>query len=226
MIPTDISSHLWESYKRHNYKLSFIENNKMFYKKWLVIKKEEGENIINIYSTKSINLITFFISVTIFLILNLLISFFTVNNSAEANREFSSENTISEKKIQESNNQNEKENRIDNEKIEEINQQEYNWYIEIPAISLKAPINESINMEILDNFVGHFEETSKTDGNIGLAGHNRGYKNNYFENINKLIIGDEIKYKCNEFEKSYVIEKIEKIKNTNWSYLENSEQNK
>ena len=103
---------------------------------------------------------------------------------------------------------------------------ELNWYIEIPTISLKAPIQDTVNMEVLNNYVGHFEETSKTIGNIGLAGHNRGYKNNYFENINKLKIGDEIKYKYNEFEGSYYIEKIETIKSTNWSYLDNSHNNR
>ncbi len=81
-------------------------------------------------------------------------------------------------------------------------------------------------MDILNDYVGHFEDTSKEKGNIGLAGHNRGYKNNYFEKLNKLKKGDEIKYKYNNFEKTYLIEKIETIKNTNWSYLENTKENK
>ena len=81
-------------------------------------------------------------------------------------------------------------------------------------------------MEVLNNYVGHFEETSKTIWNIGLAGHNRGYKNNYFENINKLKIGDGIKYKYKEFEKNYYVEKIETIKSTNWDYLNSSKENK
>ena len=81
-------------------------------------------------------------------------------------------------------------------------------------------------MEVLNEFVGHFEETSKTIGNIGLAGHNRGYKNNYFENLNKLKIGDDIKYKYNEFEGIYYVEKKETIKSTNWSYLDKSQNNR
>ena len=48
-------------------------------------------------------------------------------------------------------------------------------------------------MEVLNEFVGHFEETSKTIGNIGLAGHNRGYKNNYFEEIICFIFSFSIK---------------------------------
>ena len=81
-------------------------------------------------------------------------------------------------------------------------------------------------MNVLNDYVGHFEETSKTKGNIGLAAHNKGYKNNYFENLNKLKISDEIKYRYNEFEAVYQIEIIETIKSTNWNYLESSKENK
>ena len=131
------------------------------------------------------------------------------------------ENTIQDNIIQSENN-----NKDDNENNEDIGSQEFNWYIEIPAIYLKAPVNESTHMDVLSNYVGHFEETTKTIGNIGLAGHNRGYKNNYFENLNKLKRGDEIKYKYNDFEKSYIVENIEIINSTNWNYLENTTENK
>ena len=105
------------------------------------------------------------------------------------------------------------------------NNDDLNWYIEIPAIYLKAPIKETTNMNILNNYVGHFEETTKIHGNIGLAGHNRGYKKNYFENLNKVKKGDQIKYKYNEFESIYYVERIEIIKSTDWRYLENTDQN-
>ena len=89
------------------------------------------------------------------------------------------------------------------------NEEEVNWYIEIPSINLKAPICESTNMDVLSSYVGHFIDTPKAEGNIGLAGHNRGYEKNYFQEIYKLKKGEEIKYKHNEFEKIYLIEKIE-----------------
>ena len=81
-------------------------------------------------------------------------------------------------------------------------------------------------METLNLFVGHFEETPLTTGNICLAAHNRGYEKNYFEKIKYLKKGEEIKYKYNEFEKSYLIDTIEIIKETNWQYLENTQENK
>ena len=37
---------------------------------------------------------------------------------------------------------------------------------------------------------------------------------------------DEIKYKNNEFEKTYIVERNEIIKNTDWSYLEEDDENK
>lgn len=47
------------------------------------------------------------------------------------------------------------------------------WQIEIPKISLVAPIEEGTSTKVMNKFVGHFEITSKWNGNIGLAAHNR-----------------------------------------------------
>ena len=110
--------------------------------------------------------------------------------------------------------------------IQEPENMQLDWYIEIPSISLKAPIAETVEMEVLNNTVGHFENMSKDYGNIGLAGHNRGYENNYFENLKKVNIGDEIFYKYNDFENTYIVDKIELIKDTNWDYLCETEENK
>ena len=65
------------------------------------------------------------------------------------------------------------------------------WYIEIPVISLNAEIAEGTTKEVMDDYIGHFEETEELEGNIGLAAHNRGYKNNYFAKIKTLKEGDE-----------------------------------
>lgn len=51
------------------------------------------------------------------------------------------------------------------------------WEIEIPAISLTAPIAEGTTQEIMREYVGHFENTSLWKGNIGLAAHNRRFSN-------------------------------------------------
>lgn len=100
------------------------------------------------------------------------------------------------------------------------------WKIEIPKIDLLANIAEGVSKEILDEYVGHFVDTSKGDGNIGLAAHNRGYKVNYFGNIKNLEIGDEIIYTYNGIEKVYVVNLKTIIKDTNWKILENTEDNR
>ena len=99
------------------------------------------------------------------------------------------------------------------------------WQIEIPKISLVANISEGTTKEILNQYVGHFEETSKKEGNIGLAANNRGHEMNYFEDLKLLTEGDEIKYTYNGFEKIYEVEKCRIIRSTELEYLEKTEDN-
>ena len=101
-----------------------------------------------------------------------------------------------------------------------------NWKITIPKISLEAEISEGTRKEVMDKFVGHFDETTKTSGNVGLAAHNRGYSVNYFANIKNLKEGDEIIYKYYEFEKTYVVTENKIIEDIDWEPLENTKENK
>ena len=78
----------------------------------------------------------------------------------------------------------------------------------------------------MDKFVGHFEETAKINGNIGLAAHNRGYKVNYFSNLKKVKEDDEIIYQYQDYKKTYVVTKNVVIKDIDWSYLQNTKENK
>ncbi len=102
---------------------------------------------------------------------------------------------------------------------------EGNWYVEIPSINLKAEIAEGTTKEIMDKFVGHFEETQKINGNVGLAAHNRGYERNYFSDLKKLKDGDKIIYRYQNFIKEYAVTKHFIIKDTDWTILENTEEN-
>lgn len=101
-----------------------------------------------------------------------------------------------------------------------------NWKLMIPKISLEAEVSEGTRKEVMDKFVGHFEETTKTSGNVGLAAHNRGYPVNYFANIKQLKEGDEIIYKYYEFEKTYLVVENKIIKDTDWEPLEGTKENK
>lgn len=66
----------------------------------------------------------------------------------------------------------------------------------------------------------------KIYGNVGLIAHNRGYTNNYFQNIKNLVEGDEIIYKCGEFTNIYEVTSHVIIEDTDWSKLENTVENK
>lgn len=109
---------------------------------------------------------------------------------------------------------------------EENKKEESNWKITIPKISLEAEISEGTSKNIMNKYVGHFEETSKSIGNVGLAAHNRGYEVNYFSQIKTLKKGDEIIYKYYDFEKTYIVVENRIIKDIDWSYLEETEENR
>lgn len=184
------------------------------------------------YTSRYINIVSFIFSIIICIILNSTIFNINLKNS-KLKVGFTSENQVFTQNIQNNlsnHNSNNLSNNILNSNISKQlstkSEEKVEWYIEIPTISLKAPITEGTTKEILDNYVGHFEESPSKKGNVCLAAHNRGYKNNYFENLKKLEIGDEIFYKNNEYEEKYVVSKHEIIKDTDWVNLENTKEDK
>ena len=176
---------------------------------------------IIIYTSKFINVLSFIISIILYLFINVL---FHSNLLKTEKIKFkvnfiTQENFIQNETINSENLANDNASILD--KTNKLN----NWYIQIDKVSLKAPIQEGTTKEILNEYVGHFEESSKDLGNICLAAHNRGYKNNYFSRLKELQEGDEIKYTYNDIEKTYIVTKHEIIQNTDWSNLEPTEEN-
>ena len=110
-----------------------------------------------------------------------------------------------------------------NEKISIKIENKSEWKIQIPKINLNANIAEGTTEEILDFFVGHFEETPKYYGNVCLAAHNRGYNVNYFSRIKELEIGDKVIYTYGNSKKEYEVMSKEIIKDTNVEVIENPE---
>ena len=99
--------------------------------------------------------------------------------------------------------------------------------LEIPKLNLTAPVKEGTTQEILKYSIGHISNSSNWDGNIALASHNRGnYVAHYFENIHELVVGDEIIYKTKFGERRYVVEVSKQIKNTDWSVISNTKENR
>ena len=101
----------------------------------------------------------------------------------------------------------------------------HEWRIFIPKIHLEAPILEGTSQEILRRGVGHFETTSKWNGNVVLAAHNRGYKYNFFQEIKRLEVGDTIVYQAEQGIKTYEVVENRKIKETDFSPLKNTKEN-
>ena len=98
--------------------------------------------------------------------------------------------------------------------------------ITIEKIGLNATVKEGTTSDVLLEYVGHIDNTATYDGNIGLAGHNRGCKNSYFARLNELKIGDEIRYKTKFYERTYVVDNIQVILETDWGLLQSTEENK
>lgn len=121
-------------------------------------------------------------------------------------------------------------------KTEEIKAKEYKetketnlediWQIEIPKIKLVAPISEGTSQDVLLDYVGHFENTEYFEGNVGLAAHNRGFPINYFSRIKELKVGDKIIYTSKYGKKTYKVKSIKIIKDTDWSYLNDTKDNR
>ena len=131
------------------------------------------------YTMKNINVISFFISLIVFIIINFLF-FSNGSKSSSAVSELPKEEITLKEKIECDDNLND--------------QAKKEWTIEIPQIELKAEISEGTNTETLNQYVGHFEETAKIDGNVGLAAHNRGYPVNYFAKVKYFRLYLRLKY--------------------------------
>ncbi len=120
------------------------------------------------------------------------------------------------------------ENNIDNTieikpkefKETEDNNYEDIWQLEIPKINLTAPIAEGTSQEVMQEFVGHFENTEVIYGNVGLAAHNRGFPINYFSRLKELELGDKIIYKTKFGTKEYKVFFSTIIADTDWTYLQ------
>ncbi len=102
----------------------------------------------------------------------------------------------------------------------------YEWGIYIPKINLNAQISEGTTKEVMDKYVGHFIDTGVIKGNICLGAHNRGYPVNYFENIKSLNNNDLIYYKKENKTYCFKVEIVTVIRDTDWTYLEETEDNR
>lgn len=174
------------------------------------------------YSKRNLIIISVILSLVVLLSINLIrIKFFLDQKNNE-------NSILKTSQLKSNKNEEKNKNHFEIKNIEEIVLNQYSendWRILIPKIDLDAPILEGTSQEVLRRGVGHFENTDTWNGNICLAAHNRGYKYNYFQEIKNLEIGDIIEYKKNDELRKYSVVWIGKIKETDFSYLEDTNEN-
>lgn len=173
------------------------------------------------YSKRRNIILSVFISIVIYISIYFFLNM--LNQNQKKDKKFNSNSNAETVKYSESNIQETIINEVD--EVIENQYKDNNWRIFISKINLDAPILEGTSKEILRRGVGHFEETNKWNGNVVLAAHNRGYKYNFFQEIKKLSIGDVIKYQTDEGNRSYSVISNEKIKETDLSCLEDTNEN-
>lgn len=108
---------------------------------------------------------------------------------------------------------------------EEIND-DFIGILEIPKINMRGIIKEGSTSNILQDYIGHIENTPKYDGNICLAAHNRGNQYSYFGRINELEKGDELLYSTRFGTELYKVENIREIDEQDWTLLKNTNESK
>lgn len=88
--------------------------------------------------------------------------------------------------------------------------------LEIPSIGVNVKIYEGTGTASLKKGAGHFTDTSIWDGNVCLAGHNRG-ASNFFGKIHTLAAGDIIALTTTLGTRTYSVGSVEKVSETDSS---------
>jgi sortase A len=97
--------------------------------------------------------------------------------------------------------------------------------ITIPALDNRvALVRSGVDIPTLDNYVGHFPQTSQWDGNIALASHNRG-RGSFFAGIWTLHGGDRIIYETTMGVRVFEVVSIDQISERDLSSLDYSREN-
>ncbi len=96
--------------------------------------------------------------------------------------------------------------------------------LEIPAIDLTVKIVQGTDSKALAKGAGHFTNTSIWDGNVALAGHNRGVTN-HFGKIHTLDVGNTITLTTKLGTRNYSVTSVMKVDETDNSMLEATSDN-
>ncbi len=98
--------------------------------------------------------------------------------------------------------------------------------LSIPKLSLAVNVYETEDeMEAMTHGLAHFKTTSAWSGNTGICGHNVNFDltDGYFKHIHTLRAGDIISYTTALGSRTYAVETVTEITETDWSYLGRTE---
>lgn len=90
--------------------------------------------------------------------------------------------------------------------------------VKIPSLGVNVKVYEGTDSKTLAKGAGHFEDTSIWEGNVCIAGHNRG-TNCYFGEIHTLKPGDTITLTTKAGTRTYSVFSVNKVKETDISML-------
>ena len=96
--------------------------------------------------------------------------------------------------------------------------------LKIPTLDLSVKVYQGTDADALRKGAGHFASTSIWDGNVAIAGHNRGV-NNHFGRIHLLDYGDTIKLTTKLGTRTYEVYAIYKVSVDDTSILNDSTEN-
>lgn len=91
--------------------------------------------------------------------------------------------------------------------------------LKIPRLGVNVKVYQGTDSSALAKGAGHFPDTSIWDGNVAIAGHNRG-TNCCFGNIHTLKTGDTITLTTRLGARTYTVASVRKISETDRSMLE------
>ena len=96
--------------------------------------------------------------------------------------------------------------------------------LQISKLGLDVKVYEDESLENLAKGAGHFKSTSCWDGNVGIAGHNRGVTNHFGE-IHTLTAGDQIVYTTQLGTRTYEVYYVGQISETDFTRLDRTSEN-
>ena len=97
--------------------------------------------------------------------------------------------------------------------------------LKISKLGISVKVWEGETTTSMAKGVAHYSSTSAWDGNVGLAGHNRGAKFNIGA-IKNLVAGDTITYTTMYGTRTYQVTSVKTIANNDWSYLQSTADNR